>query len=281
MRIIAYYGLYKLQILDILDYQTNMGLEDLDVTEYIQNLEHVAQTKSPTFISPSNNSRASFPVPKLEHLQPPVPSPHIKDNMADSFREYPPNMAPQDALVVREHAQPDHAVVPYTGEDLSRPTFGPLNPFKDQANALKRKNVLTGSAEETFISEHTFRSKHRALEGKGGPEREFRSGADVKEEAAKIRAGRQKKGDATIADGDGAYIGPWASYKKPEWEEELASDEEVEYVYEDEDGDDVVQSGTVVSAPAAALARRKEIEEMGDETTIFHGSEQFDYQGRT
>ncbi|KAI0184218.1 WD40-repeat-containing domain protein [Xylaria flabelliformis] len=206
--------------------------------------------------------------------------------MADSFGEYPPNMAPQDALVVREHAEPSHAVVPYTGEDLARPTFGPLNPFKDQANALKRKNVLTGNAEETYISEHTFRSKHRAIEGKGGPEREYRSGAEVKEEAAKIRAGRQKRGDATIADGDGAYVGPWASYKKPEWEdvgqdEELASDEEVEYVYEDDDDNDVVESGAVVSAPAAALARRKEVEEMGEETSIFHGSEEFDYQGRT
>lgn len=205
--------------------------------------------------------------------------------MADGFGEYPPNMAPTP-LVARELAIPEHAVVPYTGEDLSRPTLGPMNPFKDQASMLKRKNVLTGAADETFISEHTFRSKHRAIEGNGGPEREFRSGADVKEEAARIRAGRQKKGDATIADGDGAYVGPWAVYKKSEWEEvgegqELASDEEVEYVYEDEDGDEVVESGLVVSAPAAALVRRKEVEEMGDETTVFHGSEEFDYQGRT
>ena len=94
--------------------------------------------------------------------------------MADRFGEYPPNMAPQDALVVREQALPNHAVVPYTGEDLSRPALGPLNPFKDQSKALKRKNVLTGNAEETFISEHTFRSKHRDVEGRGGPEREYR-----------------------------------------------------------------------------------------------------------
>ncbi|KAI0011883.1 WD40 repeat-like protein [Xylariaceae sp. FL0662B] len=203
--------------------------------------------------------------------------------MAD-FGEYPPNMASQDALIVREQAEPDHAVVPYTGEDLARPKLGPLNPYKDETNILKRKNVLTGTAEETFLSEHTFRSKHRAIERKGGPEREYQSGAAVKEDAARLRASRQKKGDATIADGNGAYVGPWAKYKKDEYEEvgedeELASDEEVEYIYEDED--DVVASGTVVSAPETALSRRKEVEELGDESTIFYGEQEYDYQGRT
>ncbi|KAI0396426.1 WD40-repeat-containing domain protein [Xylariaceae sp. FL0594] len=204
--------------------------------------------------------------------------------MPDTFGEYPPNMAPQNALVVREQKLADHAVDAYRGDSIARQTLGPLDPSKGPSTALKRKNVLTGTAEETYISEHTFRSKHRAIEGKGGPERDYRSGVQVKEEAAKIRAGRQKKGDATIADGDGAYVGPWASYKKAEWEEigedeEIGSDEEVEYVYEDDE--DVIESGQAISAPAAALARRKEVEELGDETTIFHGSQQYDYQGRT
>ncbi|EON97090.1 putative pre-mrna-processing factor 17 protein [Phaeoacremonium minimum UCRPA7] len=200
-------------------------------------------------------------------------------------------MAPQDALIVRQEALPDHAVVPYTGEDLARQRLGPANPFRDDssqnATALKRKNVLTGFAEETFISEHTFRSKHRAVERAGGPEREFISGAQAKAEAAATRARREGKGNATIADGDGAYVGPWAKYKRPAYEEvevedeaELDSDEEYEIV-EEEDEDDVVESGTVVSAPAEALARRKQVEEMGGETTTFHGSEEFDYQGRT
>ncbi|KAF9782560.1 hypothetical protein IL306_011347 [Fusarium sp. DS 682] len=192
-------------------------------------------------------------------------------------------MAPQDALIVREQAEPDHAVVPYSAEDLSRPKAGPLNPFKDESNVLKRKSVPTGHAEETFLSEHTFRSKHRAIERRGGPEREYQTNAQQKAEAARIRAGRESKGSATIAEGPGSYVGPWARYKKAEYEivgedEELASDEEYEIVEEEEE---VVESGTVVKAPTKALEQRKEAEEMGDETTTFHGSAEYDYQGRT
>lgn len=212
--------------------------------------------------------------------------------MAD-FGSYPPNMAPQDALIVRQEATPDHAVVPYTGEDLARPKMGPANPFRDEtsqgnnaSSSLKRKNVLTGFATETYLSEHTFRSKHRAVERGGNPEREAMTGDQIKAEAAAVRRQREGKGSALVAEGDGAYQGPWARYKRPEYEEvgdeaELGSDEEYEVVYEDDDGDDVVESGALVAAPAGALARRKEVEALGDETTTFHGAEEYDYQGRT
>lgn len=200
-----------------------------------------------------------------------------------NFGEYPPNMAPQDALVVRQQAEQEHAVVPYSGDSLSQPKAGPANPFRDESIAVKRKNVLTGHAEEMFLSEHTFRSKHRAVERNGGPERAYKSSATLKAEAARIRGTRENKGSATIAEGAGSYIGPWAKYKRPEYEvvgedEELGSDEEYEIV---EENDDVVESGTIIRAPDAALARRKEVEEMGDETTTFHGTEQYDYQGRS
>lgn len=198
-----------------------------------------------------------------------------------NFGEYPPNMAPQDALIVREQAGPDHAVVPYAAENMTV-AQGPANPYKDNSTAVKRKNVLTGFATETFVSEHTFRAKHRAVERAGGPEREYQTNAQIKEAAARIRAGRESKGNATIAEGPGAYVGPWARYKRTEYEEveedeELASDEEYEVVEEE----DVVESGTVVKAPAGAIERRKEVEAMGDETTTFHGSAEHDYQGRT
>ncbi|TAQ87650.1 hypothetical protein B7494_g4019 [Chlorociboria aeruginascens] len=198
--------------------------------------------------------------------------------MAD-FGAYPPNMAPQNSLILRQTAGPDHAVVPYSGENLARQLQGPANPFRDEANSLKRKNVLTGHAEETYISDHTFRTQQRTGEG-----RAYIGGIAQKEETARIKAKRQKKGDATIAEGDDAYVGPWARYKREEYEEvdrddneELASDEEYEEVVEEE----VIESGAVVTALPQALAKRKEAEELGEETSKFEGSEEFDYQGRT
>ncbi|KAK4466026.1 WD40-repeat-containing domain protein [Cladorrhinum samala] len=210
--------------------------------------------------------------------------------MSDNFGEYPPNLPVRDALIVREKAGPDHAVVPYTGEDLARPRLGPANPFRDESDSAaalrKRKNVLTGLAEETYISEHTFRSKHRAVERRGGPEREFVTGKRQKEINKALRSQREGKGSATIADGDGAYVGPWAKYKRDEYElvevddgEELGSEYEV--VTDDDGDEEVVESGTVVKAPAENLARRKQVEELGEETTTFHGSEEHDYLGRT
>jgi len=199
--------------------------------------------------------------------------------MAD-FGAYPPNMAPQNALIVRQAAGADHSVVPYTAEVLSRPAQGPTNPFKDETSSLKRKNVPTGYAEEMYLSEHTFRTQHRSIER--GPEKAYLGGQAAKDEAARIRAKRQKKGDATVAEGDDAYVGPWAKYKQIEYEEvgedeELASDEEYEEVEEEE----TIESGTLIPAAPQALERRKEAESEGSETTVFEGSEQYDYQGRT
>ncbi|KAJ4292890.1 hypothetical protein N0V88_005550 [Collariella sp. IMI 366227] len=95
--------------------------------------------------------------------------------MAD-FGDYPPNLPVRDALIIRQTQGPDHAVVPYTGADLARRRLHLLhrphhhNPTPGSSSALgkRKKNVLTGTAEETFISEHTFRSKHRAVERDGG-----------------------------------------------------------------------------------------------------------------
>ncbi|RJE21811.1 splicing factor [Aspergillus sclerotialis] len=188
-----------------------------------------------------------------------------------------------------------------TYDDLSRPTQGPANPFKPSGpNALKRKNVPTGYAEQAAMSESTFAAQHRTFQSLGYTRNpalpgqfignldnaEQYGGRDViqmkpsKEASAALRAKRQKKGDPSIVEGEGAYLGPWAKYKDDDYEyemeavqadQELASDEE--YV-EDE------------IAPAHMPAMSKEATDYQDdssrvETTEFHGSEQFDYMGRT
>ncbi|KAI5295037.1 hypothetical protein KEM55_006350, partial [Ascosphaera atra] len=56
-------------------------------------------------------------------------------------------------------------------EDMSRPAMGPVNPFRPDAagvtNNLKRKNVLTGHAQETKISDATFNTGHRTFQSLG------------------------------------------------------------------------------------------------------------------
>ena len=213
--------------------------------------------------------------------------------MAD-FGDYPPNLTVTSALVVRESQAPDHAVVPYTGSDLARPRLGPANPFRNttstalattsssSSSSLKRKNVLTGTAEETFISEHTFRAKHRAVERVDGTGVERLKNREQKEVNKRLREKREGRGSATVADGEGSYVGPWARYKRQEWEEvgegeEMLSGEEWEVV---EEGEEVVESGTVVRAPEGALEKRREVEELGEETSVFLGAEEVDYLGR-
>ncbi|KAJ5808800.1 hypothetical protein N7474_010069 [Penicillium riverlandense] len=193
-----------------------------------------------------------------------------------------------------------------TYDDLMRPSQGPVNPFKPAGagNGVKRKNVPTGFAEEAAISESTFSAQHRTFQSLGytrnptAPDQfvgDIQSaaqfgGRDVvqmkptKEASAKWRAKRQRKGDSGVVEGEGAYLGPWAKYTNQEQydevevgngeEHELASDEE--WVEEDE----TLASGAPMPAMSKA-ATEYEGDLTNVERTEFHGTEQFDYQGRT
>jgi pre-mRNA-processing factor 17 len=189
--------------------------------------------------------------------------------------------------------------IPYA--DLSRPVAGPVNPFKAKdGNALKRKNVLTGYAEEAVVSDATFRTQHRTFQSRGYAidpsanghiigdvaNAQRLEGRDVvqmrpsKEASEAFRRKRQRKGDPSIVDGEGAYLGPWARYDDTDQAyedeaamagEELASDEE----YIDE-------SVVPERAPAMDKAATSYEDDVSNaETTEFHGSELFDYQGRS
>src|SRR4051794_37276027 len=125
--------------------------------------------------------------------------------------------------------------VPYA--DLSRTPQGPANPFKSaEGNALKRKNVLTGYAEEAAVSDATFAVQHRTFQSLGYARDPTMNGTVVgdleaagrfggkdvvqmrpsKEQSEAFRRKRQRKGDPGIVDGEGSYRGPWAKYEDDE-----------------------------------------------------------------
>ena len=186
--------------------------------------------------------------------------------------------------------------VPYA--DLARASQGPANPFKStHGNALKRKNVLTGYAEEAALSDATFNTQHRTFQSLGYTKDPTSEGAYVgdlanaarlggkdvvqmrptKEQSEALRRKRQKKGDPSVVDGEGAYKGPWARYQDDDQAleveaalagEELASDEE--YVEE------------AIAPPSQPLPSISGVAAHDNaETSEFEGSSQFDYQGRT
>ncbi|KAI9776422.1 MAG: hypothetical protein M1816_005324 [Peltula sp. TS41687] len=192
--------------------------------------------------------------------------------------------------------------VPY--DDLTRAALGPTNPFKPSDGGMKRKNLLTGYAEEAAVSEATFNTQHRTFQSLGysrdpGVDGGFvgdlasverYGGRDVvqlrpsREKSEAIRRKRQKRGDASIVEGEGAYRGPWARYRDDEQAEEdeaalageqLASDEE----YEEE----AIVSAAAADLPAAPLYSNTKTgtDDAEVEKTEFHGAAQFDYQGRT
>ena len=135
--------------------------------------------------------------------------------------------------------------------------------FSDSADR-KRKNVPTGYAEEWALSHSTFKSQHRAFESHAKTELENRK--------------RQKKGDAGVVSGPNSYKGPWAKYEEDDLarevdgeESELASDEE--YI------DEAIVPAMMPAIPQASTAYRDNQDTQ--ETSVFEGSQQTDYQGRT
>ncbi|KAL9095930.1 MAG: hypothetical protein Q9165_001928 [Trypethelium subeluteriae] len=120
--------------------------------------------------------------------------------------------------------------------------------------------IPTGYAEEVALSESTFRSQHRARETADGPPSKKRK--------------REGKGDSSVVYGAGAYKGPWAKYE--EERPDASSEEEVEVEVEYEE-DELEPQPT---APTKA-GTEYENDGSGQESTEFHGTELYDYQGRT
>lgn len=191
-----------------------------------------------------------------------------------------------------------------TYEQLTAPAAGPANPFTSaDPTTRKRKNVPTGYAEQAAISDSTFRAQHRTFNSLGyaaNPGRENGAGnmfvgnleaaqqfdgKDVvmmrptRAQREALKRKRQRKGDASVLDGDDAYKGPWAKYNDQPMD--TRSDEEAEEYEEEEE--------EVYTAPVSNPIVEKAGKEylgvntggVGKEETTFHGDEEYDYQGRT
>lgn len=185
-------------------------------------------------------------------------------------------------------------------DQLSAPEAGPQNPFLGtDATSRKRKNVPTGYAEQSGISDATFRAQHRTFnslgyaavgEGFVGDQNAVvaHGGKDVvqlrpsKKETEAIRRKRQNKGDAAVLDGDGAYLGPWARYNEAAMA--IRDDEEGEE-YEEEEAAEEEEVVAPVSNPIIDKAGREYLDVntggVGKENSEFHGTDMYDYQGRS
>lgn len=123
--------------------------------------------------------------------------------------------------------------------------------------------VPTGFAAETYISDHSFRQGHRAVESGNTKKRK-----------------REGKGDSSVVTGAGAYKGPWARYEeeRPDAvsDEEFGSDEEVEIIYEEDEIED-----NPAPAPGKLAGTDYQDTAAAGETSEFVGSQQYDYQGRS
>ena len=158
------------------------------------------------------------------------------------------------ALRLRESRQCEWD--PYSTQTQMQPMQGPVNPFKTNDD-LRKKNTLTGHAEETFISNYTFNNEHRKYQS--------RSCQTFK------RPQRAPKGDASIVDGPNAYRGPFARYER---EDSPISDEGSGYSDEGSETDVFVNPGPMTKESTSYT------DDTTGETSQLHG-EKYDYLGRS
>ena len=197
------------------------------------------------------------------------------------------------SLVTRPTDTQINVNIPYN--DMILPVQGPENPFADQ-NRFLNQNALAGHVEEQAMSDHAFKAQHltHAILGYsvnpsvdpnapavlGSLDTASQNGfatidafRSTKAQKKELKRKRKDRGNLDIIDGDGAYVGPWAS-----WEgEDQASF--LDGVEEDDSGEPEQEE-----EPEPSFVKKKAKPKrggVGQETSIFHGKSMTDYQGRT
>jgi pre-mRNA-processing factor 17 len=182
--------------------------------------------------------------------------------------------------------------IPYS--DMMLPIQGPENPFGDR-NRFVNQNALAGHVEEQDMTEHAFRQQHLTYAILGyaaNPSVDPSAPAIVGDAAAaqahgfrtadalqasraekkELKRKRKARGDLEVADGEGAYVGPWGAWEGdqpksvvPEGVDPTAEAEE------DEESEEEVMTKKAKPKKGAP----------GQEHSVFHGKAMTDYQGRT
>ncbi len=223
------------------------------------------------------------------------------------------NSSAAEALLLRPDDSTMHVNIRYS--DMTAAQLGPENPFASHAQRHlgAQQNTLTGHVETAAVSDFDFRNQQRTFHVYGyardpsllaSGEAQYigdqaaaasmggASAADIRANHASFRPAtkslRKKRGagagDASIVEGDGAYVGPWAKWQG---DEDVAtqllggvggvgpSEEEVAAAQ--------AKADERARDKAAAASARKQAEEVETvtETSIFHGKSRYDYQGRT
>jgi pre-mRNA-processing factor 17 len=186
--------------------------------------------------------------------------------------------------------------IPYN--DMTLPLQGPENPFGDR-NRFLNQNALAGHVEEQAMTEHAFRSQyltHHILGYSANPSVDSNAPPTLgssetarannyatidllqasRSQKKELKRKRQQKGDLSIAEGEDAYRGPWASWSVDAPRNDVFEGAEA-------DTEDVGESEDEEEPGPSTLSKKSKPKPgaPGQETSVFHGKSTTDYQGRT
>lgn len=197
------------------------------------------------------------------------------------------------SLVTRPSDTQMNVNIPYA--DMILPVQGPENPFGDR-NRFQNQNALAGHVEEQSMSEHAFKAQHltHAMLGYsanpsidpnapaflGSVENAKANGFATidtlrapKTQRKELKRKRKTKGDLEVVDGDGAYVGPWATWEGEEVQHDFLAGVEAEDSPEEEEPE--------IEVPTKKGKSKRTPIGVGQEHSVFHGKTMTDYQGRT